>query len=92
VAWNVGGTEEIADTDEDDPVSERRDEAAAALADRLEAMHDDGMAELCRTHGVFNDLLTGALGRVDWREIADTILSDADIPEPATDDASEDAT
>lgn len=83
--------EEIADTDDADSVADRRDDAAQALADRLEAMHDDALSEIMPTHGVFNDLLIGALARVDWREIADNIMSDVELDEPPreTDNAGE---
>lgn len=81
----------IAETDEDESPDNRRAEAAHDLADRIEAMHDEAMADMTGCVGVFADLLTGALARVDWREIADNIMSDVDIPEPTQDEPDHEA-
>lgn len=55
-----------------------KEEAALRLADSIEAMHDDGMAELTGVTGVFSDLLRASLGAVNWYEIAESVLSDLD--------------
>lgn len=66
---------EWAQEDLDDAEGDK-DEASRNLAARLEAMHDDGLADIAGVTGVFSDLLRHALGMVDWREIADAMLSD----------------
>ena len=50
--------------------------AAQALADELESSHDDNMPEVS---GVYSDLLQAAMQAIDWREIADSMLSDFDV-------------
>lgn len=59
-----------ADTDEDDTKENRTIEAVAMLADSLEAMHDEGVAEMVGCTGVFADLMSDALASVNWDEIA----------------------
>lgn len=61
-----------------------RDDARDALAQTLEQLHDDALAdrfpELSRGKGgVFGDLLGAAMSAVDWREIAEAALSDIDV-------------
>ena len=56
--------EDVATTDKDQAISD--------LANQLEAMHDDALADIMGVIGVFKDLLQGSLGRVDWREIAES--------------------
>lgn len=59
------------------------DDAANALASELSDYHDELQPEVT---GVFADLINASLGRVDWREIADHWVADAeytsDDPEP----------
>lgn len=50
--------------------------AAQALADELESSHDDNMPEVS---GVYSYLLQAAMQAIDWREIADSMLSDFDV-------------
>ncbi len=52
-------------------------EAAALMADRLEETHDEAMPEIGAS--VFSDLLRASLGRIDWREIAQSALSEVDV-------------
>lgn len=52
------------------------DEAVSTLAEQLKSEHEESMPELT---GVFSDLLTAALGSVDWREIARSMLGDIEI-------------
>ena len=52
-----------------DPVASRSN-----LADELSDNHDEYKPEVS---GVYADLLTSALGLVDWREIAQSLLEDA---------------
>jgi hypothetical protein len=68
--------QEAIDNDESDIQAAAR----GSLADRLESYHDE-MQELCETQvaGVFADLLNSALGRVEWREIAENILGDIPV-------------
>jgi len=58
-----------------------RDQAATDLANRLEAMHDEAMADIVGVVGVFGDLLGHALGCVDWLEIAEHCFEDVEWPE-----------
>jgi hypothetical protein len=62
-----------------------KEEAAQSMATRLESMHDEALADIVGVTGVFSDLLQHALGRVDWREIAENILADVDYTAPETD-------
>jgi hypothetical protein len=43
------------------------------LADRLKADHEEAMPEV---DGVYADLLNAALSEVDWREIAENVMSE----------------
>ena len=77
--WNEV-TQEIVDeafSDEDDR-EEALNNAKYELSNRLESYHEEFMPE---TSGVFADLLNHALARVEWREIAQALLDDAEIPE-----------
>jgi len=49
---------------------------AYKLGDYIEAIHDDLMPEM--PANVFGDLLRGALGEVDWREIAEHLIDDCE--------------
>lgn len=60
----------------DDETTDPKAEALSTLADELEADHGEFTPELS---GVFSDLLTHALGRVDWREIAEHYIADIDV-------------
>lgn len=60
------------DNDESDIMAS----ASQALADELESSHDDNMPEVS---GVYSDLLQAASNAIDWREIADSMLSDFDV-------------
>ena len=64
--------QEAIDNDESDPKAE----ALSSLAEALEAEHDEATPVL---FGVFGDLMRHALGCVDWREIAESMLSDIDV-------------
>lgn len=79
-------TQEIADASDDD------DSTAREIADSLKEEHEQQAEELgIPTSGVFSDLMTAALGEVDWREIAESLISDyrADNPREAEDVESE---
>jgi len=65
--WN-GAAEEIAEDAKD------KDDAIYTLEKRLQEEHEEGMPEL--TNGIYSDLLAGALGRVNWMEIAEGLLED----------------
>jgi hypothetical protein len=45
------------------------------LANALEAAHDEGMPEV---HGVYADLLNSASREIDWHEIAESMIGDAE--------------
>src|SRR6478672_11781044 len=49
--------------------------AVHKLAELLKDEHEEGMPE---TDGVYADLLTSALGRVDWYEIATNMIEEVD--------------
>ncbi len=71
----------FADIDSDEATdSDRasaRDAAIDDMAGRIESMHDDAVGDATGLPGVLNDLLTGALARVDWREIAENYIDEA---------------
>jgi hypothetical protein len=54
---------------------ETRDEMAVrALAEELENEHDERAGELVGNASVFADLLGHAMGGINWREIANSLL------------------
>jgi hypothetical protein len=59
------------------------DAAAYDLSQRLESIHDEGLADMGLQVGVFSDLLSGALARVNWREIAEHYVADIATEEAA---------
>jgi hypothetical protein len=56
-----------------DGAGDRSFRARVDLADDLKAQHEDAMPEIT---GVFSDLMSSALGLVDWFEIADNLLDE----------------
>jgi len=77
-AWLTEMTEDaIAGCDGD------RDDAIYTLSQTLGQQHDDALADIAGLSGVFADLLTGALARVNWYEIAEHCIADAwsDVPQ-----------
>lgn len=63
----------------DDTVLFSRDEIATrVLSDRLKEHFEEQQSELTGVTGVFADLLTAALGEVDWSEIAEHYIADVD--------------
>lgn len=74
--WVERAAELVQGAIDDEPAEDPKTIALDTLADELEAEHDDATPELS---GVFSDLLTHALGRVDWREIAESMLSGVDV-------------
>lgn len=63
----------------DDSESDVKQAAARMLAEEMKSQHEEYAAEINGVTGVFADLMTHALGRVDFDEIADNMLSDVDI-------------
>ena len=55
-----------------------KDETVRKLADMIESEHQEAMPELS---GTFSDLLGAALSEVDWHEIAESLMSDAELTE-----------
>lgn len=51
------------------------DDAGYDLAAALESMHDEALAEV-PIYGTFADILNAGMRVVDWREIADTFITD----------------
>jgi hypothetical protein len=72
--WRERAQELFDATDEDS--DSRKDDAAADLANEIQAQHDEAMPEVS---GCFADLLGAAMSEVDWREIAEHLLSDIDV-------------
>jgi hypothetical protein len=62
-------------TDEDDSLEDRRESAKNALEQRLEEEYQEAMPELA---GMYSDLLQTAFDAIDWREIAEALLEDAE--------------
>ena len=59
----------------------REQVARHMLVDRLVAMHDDAMPDM--DVNIYSDLLTAASGRIDWHEIAKSLLAEVDQTEKA---------
>ena len=74
--WRECAEQCAEDTDEDDDVETRKNDATLALADMLKAQHEEAMPEVT---GTFADLLGAALGQVNWYEIASHILDAAEV-------------
>ena len=53
-------------------------EAARTLAQELEAEADERQAEMVGVTGPFADILGWAMGQIDWREIAESMIGDLD--------------
>jgi hypothetical protein len=75
--WKEQAEQAANDTCECDPIDERKSEAEASLAEALDMWHDEQAPD---THGVFADLIGRALGRVNWREIAESLLEEVEFP------------
>ena len=54
----------------------KAERARFTLADELKDAYEDAAFDQVGTQGVFTDLLTGALGRVEWAEIAASLLEE----------------
>jgi hypothetical protein len=76
--WNDSEPETRADNS---VLFTREEVATRTLADRLKDSHEEQQSELTGVSGVFADLLTAALGEVDWYEIAEHYISDVDKAE-----------
>ena len=55
-----------------------KQKATRNLAKHLEESHEESMEDLKLSVGVFSDLLSHALGSVDWHEIAESLLEDCE--------------
>ena len=63
----------------DNTVLFTRDEVASrVLSDRFKDHFEEQQSELTGVTGVFSDLLTAALGEVEWQEIASHYIEDVD--------------
>ena len=67
--WHKGAVDIIADTDS-------IDEAIDFLATQIKDAHDEAV-ENSQLEGALKDLLTSALGSVDWKEIAEHLIDAA---------------
>jgi len=63
-------------TDADTSDEMIRSEATSELAKELESEHEENTPTVT---GVYADLLNAMLGQVDWREIAEHMVSEVDI-------------
>jgi hypothetical protein len=70
------------ETDVDDCLETRRNDATDYLARELEEYYDEIYPEVS---GVFGDLLRTSLGRVDWHEIASAYVEELE-PANSSDD------
>lgn len=68
----------------------RENAARNALSEMLKDEHEAQAEELVKSTGVFADLVSGALGRVEWREIAEHLLEDVDKSNSNEDEDTED--
>jgi hypothetical protein len=68
--WSERARECLKDADFD------KEEAVSSLADEIENEHEEAMPEV---EGVFSDLLRAAVGSVDWREVARSMLDDITV-------------
>ena len=85
--WLEQAQAAAAATDTDDDMESRKSDAASALETELENSHDDAAPDL---QGPYADLMGYALGQVNWREIANSLLDDldpSDWPQAETDEA-----
>lgn len=57
-------------------INNMRNRAIRILSNRLEANHEEGTPVL--SNNIYSDLLTYSLSRVDWREIAESLITDAE--------------
>ena len=80
VHWRQQAEECYRETDEDDRMSERRTSARSTLADRIQEVFESD-SPLTDQASVYSDLLTAALGSVDWYEIAEHLLEEITQPE-----------
>ena len=84
--WREATLEAWAHPVENQLIDSRKDRAAIALAERLKDEHEDGVPETLNG-SVYADLMNAALGEVNWREIADALLGNAELPAEDTVDA-----
>jgi hypothetical protein len=77
--WNETAAEAWNETDEDDDAETRTQEAVRVLEDRLESEHEENMPEV---RGMYADILRSAMDRINWREIAASLIEDVEKPEP----------
>lgn len=72
----AAATEAASDPNDGDDM---RSEAISAVAERLQSEHDDAQGAQVGVTGVFVDLLNAAMGRIDWHDIAESMIDDADV-------------
>ena len=76
--WNERAQAAWDDTDDEDTLEDRSCNARTALEKEIESSFQENAPKLT---GTYADLLGAALSSVDWREIADSLLSDIEIEE-----------
>jgi len=73
--WRYEADECYRETDGDDRRDERRKAARSTLADRIQDVFESD-SPLVEQASVYSDLLTAALGAVDWYEIAEHLIDE----------------
>ena len=77
--WQEAAQTAFDDTDETDDTDTRKREAAEALAEQLESDTRENAPDVT---GFYADALGMAIGAVDYREIAESLLEDLDTDGP----------
>jgi hypothetical protein len=78
--WRQQAEECCRNADEGNSMQERRRAARGVLADRIQEEFEEA-SPLKEQASVYSDLLTAALGEVDWQEIAEHLLEYISQPE-----------
>ena len=73
--WREQAEQCFDDTNEEDQRDERRRASRSALADRIQEVFESD-SPLADQASVYSDLLTAALGEVDWYEIAEHLIDE----------------
>lgn len=77
------------ETDVNDPIEERRSDAAVPLSRELQSEIEDANP-LASDSSMWSDLLSAAISEVNWYEIASNWLADTEPSETAKDEPEDD--
>ena len=78
--WEERARECFKDADADN-WEEAETEASQALAAELESEADEAQSNMVGVTGPFADITGWAMGQIDWREIAESMIGDIDTDE-----------